>query len=274
MGGVVSINVRAGSCVAQLSCTRLGVASVSYSQGIAQFADLFAPAGGRNAAAEFLARLAPNAADVMDIGAGAGGTSLALAAAGCRVTALEPDAEMYAVLLSRLALRHELQGLVTPIPRPAGFLIDKKFDVAACFSVVHLLQPQARTALVAYAAAQVRCGGLVVLEIPVESATRAASPWQCVASRQLGDMLVEQHASLQPASDGWWHTHWKFRMLLGGQPLHEVNRSFHWFPMPVTEATQMLESTGLRATQEFGGYDGTPFVPGQSRVCLVVARAT
>jgi SAM-dependent methyltransferase len=244
---------------------------MSYSQGIAQFANLFAPAEAPNAAAVFLAPLAPAGSRVLDIGAGTGGTAFALAAEGCHVSALEPDPEMFAVLLSRLALRHELHERVTPVPRPAGFRLEPAFDLVSCCAVVHLLQPEERLALVAYAARQLRPGGRLVLEIPIASASRAVSPWQCIASRQLGAALIEHHSAMEPDTAGWWYTHWAFKVLLAGEMIQEVRRSFHWYPLPVAQADALLAAAGLTLIDEFGGFDRAPFVPDESRVRLLVA---
>jgi hypothetical protein len=57
---------------------------------------------------------------VLEIGAGVGVTAAALAAAGFHVSALEPDPGMYAVMLSRLALRPDEIPVASPrrLPRP------------------------------------------------------------------------------------------------------------------------------------------------------------
>ena len=115
---------------------------MSYSQGIARFADLFVSGAAQGPdAATFLAPLCPPGSSVLDIGAGAGGTTFALASRGVHVVALEPDPEMYTVLLSRLALRPELHEFAAPLPQPAGFAIPQTFDVVCSFAVIHLLQP-------------------------------------------------------------------------------------------------------------------------------------
>ena len=70
-----------------------------YSQGLAQYYDLVAaPTDPPDKAAAFLSGFVEAGASVLDIGAGTGVTAIALAERGINVTALEPDAEGYAVL--------------------------------------------------------------------------------------------------------------------------------------------------------------------------------
>src|SRR5262245_48470190 len=90
-----------------------GVCMVSYSQGIAPFADLFASVAPEEPTpATFLEPLCPQGSSLLDVGAGTGATAFGIASRGVNVVALEPDAEMYAILLSHLAMRHDLQQLV------------------------------------------------------------------------------------------------------------------------------------------------------------------
>jgi len=245
---------------------------MSYSQGIARFADLVAAPSAEPDQIGFLAPLCPAGSSVLDIGAGVGRTAFALAERGVRVVALEPDAEMHSVLLTRLALRPELHERITPVPKSAGFALDRSFDVVCCFAVVHLLQAHERTDLVAYAWQHVEAGGKLVLEIPVASGARVAKSAELVAARKLGELTVEFHSATAPAERGWWYTHWLFRSTLRGETIDEVRRSFHWYPMPHDETVDLLERLGIVPDEEYAGYDRAAYAPGESRVRLVVAR--
>lgn len=247
---------------------------MSYSQGIARFADLFVSGAAQGPdAAAFLAPICPPGSSVLDIGAGAGATTFALASRGVNVVALEPDPEMYTVLLSRLALRPELHEFAAPLPRPAGLAIVQTFDVVCSFSVIHLLRPAERLRLVRYALGRTRRGGKVVLEIPVASRERLIKPWQLVATRKLGAVDIEFHSAMEPAGDGWWYTRWKFTTVFAGDPVDEVHRSFHWYPLAHAEATVLLAEAGVVPSEEYGGYDRSAYVPDESRVRLIVAHA-
>ncbi len=247
-------------------------AHMNYSQGVARFLDLFASNSQATAAAECVARHVPSGGSVLDIGAGTGGIGLAIAEAGYRVTMLEPDHEMFAMLLAALAARPGVQERVTPIPRPFGFDTGTAFDAVVCFAVVHLLSPEQRSELIACAARQVRPDGVVILEMPVATSRRVASAWQCVGRMPLGAAVVEHHASQQPGEAGWWYTHWRFRIVLGEQTVDEVERSFRWYPLQPDESTGLITSAGLRIEHEYGGCDQSPYRPHESRVRLVVAR--
>jgi SAM-dependent methyltransferase len=244
-----------------------------YSNGIAHYYDLFATVWGQtDDAARFLIDLVPPRSSILEIGAGVGVTAAALAAAGFNVTALEPDPGMYAVMLSRLALRSDLESNLTPIPRPAGYPVPREFDSCVCFSVLHLLEPSERAALVSYAHRATRPGGHLVLEIPVTSAKRLPRPWELIAQRQFGEMRYEHHAAAEPLPDGSWHTHWKFRAMHRDLLLEETAQTFHWRPISLKDSDELLRGHQIRIEAEYAGFDRSPFQPNQSRVRLVVGR--
>jgi SAM-dependent methyltransferase len=247
---------------------------MTYSNGIARYYDLLDTApDGQDAAAELLSSLVQRGARVLDIGAGVGKTAFALAGEGFNVTALEPDPEMFSVLLARLALRRDLHRSITPIPAAAGFGLDGKFDLVGCFAVVHLLAETERAALVHYAREQVRDGGKVVLEIPVASSARVARAWHRVAECHPGDTVVEQHAMVEPLGGGWWNTHWRFRHLYGTRVLDDTLQVFRWHAASMEECAQLIAIADLEVVEEYGGLDRAPFVPGESRQRVVVMRA-
>lgn len=199
-----------------------------YSRGIAQYYDLFADGRSQpDAASAFVVRIAGNGGAALDIGAGVGNTAFALAAAGLQVTALEPDSEMHAVLLARLALREDLQASVSPVPRPAGFELGKAFEICTCFSVLHLL---------------------------------------------FGDIRFQHFSSRQRLPGGLWQTVWRFTASRSGNQLDEAEQAFTWRASSAKEVQALLADAGLVTGHRFSGFDGGPFVDGDSPALLAVAR--
>jgi SAM-dependent methyltransferase len=244
-----------------------------YSEGVAPYYDLFVgPADPPDGAAAFLSHFVERGGSVLDIGAGTGSTAIALAERGVHVTALEPDAEMHAVLLSRLARRFDIDARITPIPQGAGFPTGVQHDVVASFSLLHLLAPRDQDAVVAYARTQVKPQGKVVLEMPVVSTARVERPWSLQSTRSLGRARVEHHSAMNKAADGQWQTHWKFATFLDEVRVAETTRTFDWAPLTHGRAEELLSQNGLIALEDFAGCDRSPYVPGESRVRLVVAR--
>jgi hypothetical protein len=189
------------------------------------------------------------------------------------VTALEPDPEMFAALLVRLSQRPESQKRVTPVPAAAGFVFGARFDLAFSVAVLHLLDAAGRAELARYAISQVRSGGKVVLEFPVASSARVSSPLALADERSLGDVLIRKYSAMQPAEDGWWHTIWKFALLRDDEPIHEVSRTFRWYPSRPQEALELVKHAGLQVTETFGGFAREPFTAGDSRTLIVVGNA-
>jgi hypothetical protein len=117
-----------------------------------------------------------------------------------------------------------------------------------------------------------RPDGKVVLQIPVAGSSRVASAMECVGRRKLGSALVEKFSAMAPAQDGWWDTHWRFRVSLNGDAIHEVDRTFHWYAFQPDEALALVASGGLRLTDTFGTFEAAPFVAGESRTLLAGGR--
>jgi SAM-dependent methyltransferase len=243
-----------------------------YSAGIAPYYDLFAgPADPADPAAAFLSGFVGAEDSVLDIGAGTGVTAVALAERGVHVAALEPDPEMYAVLLSRLARRFDVESRITPIPRKAGFRTGQQYDVCCCFAVLHLLAPAEQEEVVAYAKAEVKPGGKIILDIPVHSSERMPRPSSLVSTRSLGRLRVEHRSSMEMTGGERWRTHWSFVSYLDNVQVHEIQRTFDWSPLSDEDIDALLLSHGLKAIAEFAGYDRRPYERGKSRTRLVVA---
>jgi SAM-dependent methyltransferase len=247
---------------------------VSYSLGISGYYDLFPTRGDPwDEAASFLHSLIPAEGNFLDIGAGTGTTAIALAERGVHATALEPDPEMYAAMLVRLAARQDLAGRITPVPKGAGFDLTELYDVVASISVLHLLSRELQDLTVRFARSCMKSAGAVVLDLPVESPSRIEQPWTLVASRHLGRTRFEHHSAKHPTTNGAWKTLWRFVTFRNGIQIDEVNRSFDWVPLSHDRTEALLSAAGLRIERDCESFASKPYVPGRSSGRLIVARA-
>jgi SAM-dependent methyltransferase len=244
-----------------------------YSRGIAPYYDLFnEPNDPRDDGALFIATLLVTGSSVLDIGAGTGTTAIALAEAGFVVTALEPDPEMHAMLLCRLSGRREIARSVTPILGSAGADTGRTHDLCSCFSVLHLLARNEQAELLAYAKSQLSANGCIVLDAPMQSPRRTPREWSVVSRRSLGRLQLE-HLSCTECDSPRWRTHWRFASHLGGQIVHQVDRTFEWQPLSDEDVEELLITSGLQATADYATLTGEPYVPGESTSRVIVARA-
>jgi SAM-dependent methyltransferase len=251
----------------------LGKGSSMYSQGVAQYYDLFSddPTQSR-AETAFIRAMLPKGRSILDIGAGIGNLAFALAADGYQVTALEPDPEMYAAMLVRLALRRDLQGRLTPVPKALGFTLNQSFDACISLAVLHLLDEAGRAAMFRYAYAQLRAGGCLIVEEPVESPLRVELPYQLKAERTFGDTRFQHFYSMNQTPHGRWCTTWEFLTLRGEVLLDRRTREFDWKPGSRGELLMLAENAGFVVEAEWADFERAPFAEQESKVLIQVAR--
>lgn len=244
-----------------------------YSRGTSAYYDLFGDECGQpGSECNFIQRLAPHRGNLLDIGAGVGNTAFGLAQAGFEVTALEPDAEMFAVLLARLALRKDLESRLSPLPRPAGFALRKKFDVCTCFSVLHLQQPHEQRELFEFAAAHLVAGGRFVLEVPVNSPARVERARSLVAEQTFGDTTFRHYSALQQRPSDGWNTRWEFTIERGDEVIEHAVQDFAWRACNPTELNAMAVAADLVIDRRYADFEESAFVEEDSRVLVAVAH--
>jgi SAM-dependent methyltransferase len=244
-----------------------------YSHGVAQYYDLFASTADAPPEAPFLRALLPQGSAILDVGAGTGTLAFVLAAEGYKVTALEPDPEMYAAMLVRLSSRADLRANVTPVPKPLGFELGARFEACLSLAVLHLLDAPEQAALFRFAASHLRPGGRFLVETPVDSPLRDELAHQLKAECTCGDTHYRHYYSMARRRGGRWCTTWEFVATRGEQVLDRRTREFDWRPSSLTEVNALATSAGLVVKQTFADFAGAPFVAGESGVLVVVAGA-
>ena len=87
-------------------------------------------------------------------------------------------------------------------------------------------------------------------------------------------MRIEHRTEMERNDRGTWITRWRFVSYLDKTIVNEVDKAFHWKPLTREGSDRLLERSGLAIDGEFAGYDRAAYVPRESRVRLVVARAS
>lgn len=244
----------------------------AYSNGIAPFYDFFTPNdGGAAAQVKFLAALLAPGASILDIGAGTGSLAIELASRGHRVTALEPDAQMRAVMLTRLAAREDVAPRFTLLPE--GAFVEGTFDLVTSLAVLHLVPDTAeRRDMLVFALEHMAAGARFVVEVPVEGSERIAKAAAIVARRRVGEVDYEHASEQSPLDAGRWRTVWTFRARREGRVLEETCQVFDYRVWKPREFDAELRAAGFKADERYGGFDRAPFLPGKSRALLAICE--
>jgi ubiquinone/menaquinone biosynthesis C-methylase UbiE len=128
--------------------------------------------------------------EVLDLGAGTGKLSGALADAGHRVIAVEPLAEMRAILTSRLPQVHALDGTAEQLP-----LADASVDAVAVGAAFHWFDQSVALAEIARV---LRAPGVLGL---LGNAFDTTAPWVASVRKILGPPAIERRGHWPSAQE-------------------------------------------------------------------------
>lgn len=244
-----------------------------YSAGLARHFAAFTNHERVQRYVELLLRHLPAEGSLVDIGAGLGHVAFGVASAGRRVWALEPDADMRTVLQTQAL---QAAGLLTPLPWAAGGDcpdLPAPVDAACCFSLLHLLEPAQQEGVLAWTWRQLREGGLLLLELPVQGTERQSGDWQDYGVREIGATRLGMRALVQGSDAAGWSTEWRFELHLGDQPIETSAQRWIWKAFTPQRLQALLEALpGCTIEQSLADDQGAPYVPGQSSRRLMALR--
>jgi ubiquinone/menaquinone biosynthesis C-methylase UbiE len=211
----------------------------------------------------YLTLAGSNPIRVLEVGAGTGLISRAMADAGHGVTAVDPAAAMLEV-----GRRAPSGGAVTWLQGTAqDFVTDTRFDLA--FMTGHAFQVLLNDEDILKALANIRRhlapGGRFAFET-----RNPALPWETIfqSSRTLqtqdGPVPVEWRVLWRRGEIVRFDTHYR---LADGEKISESTLRF----LPLDRLTAFLEEADLHVQAIFGDWDSTPFDPATSREIIIVA---
>jgi hypothetical protein len=190
----------------------------------------------------------PSAGPLLDLGAGTGLSTVAIADAlpDATILAVEPSPALRAVLHSRLVARADLRERVTVLP--TGFAeaeLPGRLGGAVAISMLGHLDRAARAGLWALLAARLAPGAPAVVELQPPARPENV-PLTDFARARLGELEYAGSGSARPDGEDsvcWTMT---YRVLRGGRLLSEhVNVFPFWHTVGVDEVTAEVAAAGL-----------------------------
>jgi SAM-dependent methyltransferase len=187
--------------------------------------------------------------NILEIGAGTGliTTSLADLTPG-EIFALEPSADMRAVLLSRLSSRPELLSRVTVLPCDAlSVRLDEPAEAVVMINVMYAMEPDYRRRLWPVLAASMESAGLLVFNWWRNGGMPAPGPLRELESHQVGRHTYTVLSEI-PDSDGEaFRVRYLYRITEGGEVVSEEDLTGYFYH-PAWDVLQG-ELTGAGFTQ-------------------------
>jgi precorrin-6B methylase 2 len=215
--------------------------------GSAEFFDLAAREHTRRsapAAVAALARIDPSAGPLLDIGAGTGLVTVAVARAfpDLQVIAAEPSPPMRAILTSRVADDPALRAQVTVVDGDADTVaIPGTLSGVLLCGVLGHLDRDRRVALFRRLATALAPGAPVVVEL-MGMRTAEPMPDTRLFDTTLGSARYEWWMSGEPVGLDLMRLHTTWRVHQDGQLRREVRDSYLWHPFGVEE---LADETGF-----------------------------
>jgi SAM-dependent methyltransferase len=227
---------------------------------IAEFYDLVAlqqSASTGPALARMLRLLPENHGPVVEIGAGTGRVTRTILAArtDLRVIAVEPSAEMRAVLTSRLWAEKDARDRVTIVAAAAPDLdLPPQISAAVIFGVAGHLDETARRRMFSDLRARLAPGGFIAVELM--GAVRDLRPTRTL-SADVGEQTYEWWVSGRPLAADEMHFSNTWRVLHRGRIVREVVDEHRWV---VLTPERVAEEAGMRLREQLDPTDGARVV--------------
>ncbi len=214
---------------------------------------------------------------VLDIGAGTGANSIALAALPARVYAMEPNRAMRTAFLSRLSLRRDLLPSVTLLPLAAegnwseleaALPAPRTVDVGLMLGVIHMFDRSHRRQALQNLHVRLRSGGLLAIDGASEDESLGEVDVP-LGTTSYGGLVVEGRLRTARTLTGQV-TRVDYTTRLGATELWTESVEYQSWPCTTGELTDDLSESGFELLHHHGSVlkEWSSAQPG-----LVVAQA-